>query len=364
MYINKHMHFKSVKASEDGFISIIVTMIFMIVLTLIVLSFAQLARREQRAALDRQLSTQAFYAAESGENDIFAAIQRGDIDALNSPARTRCNDPWPVSALTGNPISINSNLDTSSATEFTCVLYNPRPDNFLFQDLSTDRFTTGRFGNTDITDFYISWKGTRSDNSDGFMPAINSKSFPPSDSWSSKTGMLRIMLVPLDNLNRTDLRNHAFNGFLYPNNNSSAGQVGPVNWASGVGNSGALVGGECNNGNDPYKCEVHISSVANAGSGFLVVIRSIYQHNDAQICINAPGCDQQILGGQVVIDVTGKAGDVLRRIQTRRNINSSIDNYLPLGLTSINSICKQIVLDPINSPFVTDASAPSCPSLP
>ena len=41
----------------------------MIVMSLIVLGFAQISRRNQRESLDRQLSTQAFYAAESGVND-------------------------------------------------------------------------------------------------------------------------------------------------------------------------------------------------------------------------------------------------------------------------------------------------------
>jgi hypothetical protein len=54
---------------EGGFVSIIVCMIIMTILSLITIGFAQIMAREQRQALDRQLSSQAFYAAESGVND-------------------------------------------------------------------------------------------------------------------------------------------------------------------------------------------------------------------------------------------------------------------------------------------------------
>ena len=47
------------RAKQRGMASIIITMITMVIITLIVLGFATLSRREQRQSLDRQLSTQA-----------------------------------------------------------------------------------------------------------------------------------------------------------------------------------------------------------------------------------------------------------------------------------------------------------------
>ena len=59
---------------QRGIASLIITMVSMVIVTLIVLGFATLSRREQRQSLDRQLSTQAFYAAESGVEDARAVI--------------------------------------------------------------------------------------------------------------------------------------------------------------------------------------------------------------------------------------------------------------------------------------------------
>src|ERR1700761_8288581 len=63
---------KRIRRDEQGMVSILVTMIMVIVISLIVIGFAEVSRRNQREALDNQLSTQAYYAAESGVN---AAVQ-------------------------------------------------------------------------------------------------------------------------------------------------------------------------------------------------------------------------------------------------------------------------------------------------
>ena len=62
------------KLRERGVVSIMVSIVLMAVMTLIVLGFSEIARRDQRQTLDRQLSNQAFYAAEIGVNDAQQAI--------------------------------------------------------------------------------------------------------------------------------------------------------------------------------------------------------------------------------------------------------------------------------------------------
>ena len=59
---------QAIARNQDGLVSIIIVVILMIVISIIVLSFAKVVRNEQRQTLDRQLSTQAYYAAESGVN--------------------------------------------------------------------------------------------------------------------------------------------------------------------------------------------------------------------------------------------------------------------------------------------------------
>src|SRR4051812_1988899 len=98
-----------------GVVSIIVTILIMLVLSLIILGFAQLVRREQRQSLDRQLSTQAFYAAETGVNDAIKALNNSVLTGKKSDC-----DP------DGLGLGANVNkLDASGTVSYVCVLVNP-----------------------------------------------------------------------------------------------------------------------------------------------------------------------------------------------------------------------------------------------
>ncbi|MCA9330399.1 hypothetical protein KDA11_07130, partial [Candidatus Saccharibacteria bacterium] len=59
----------SIKHNEQGIVSIFVTIIIILLMSLIILAMVRNATREGRQSLDRQLSDQAFYNAESGIND-------------------------------------------------------------------------------------------------------------------------------------------------------------------------------------------------------------------------------------------------------------------------------------------------------
>src|SRR5690606_21212478 len=106
--------YKSTSENQQGVVSIVVTMIIMVVLTLVVTVFDQLARRDQREVLDRQLCTQALYAAESGIND---AQSRVVSDAANG-VFYNANDCDDYGSLT--------NLGTADAVT-TCILVNTTP---------------------------------------------------------------------------------------------------------------------------------------------------------------------------------------------------------------------------------------------
>ena len=60
---------KQLQKDQNGIASIIIVVVIILILTLVVLAMSRNANREQRQALDRQLSSAAFYAAESGIND-------------------------------------------------------------------------------------------------------------------------------------------------------------------------------------------------------------------------------------------------------------------------------------------------------
>lgn len=346
--------------AEQGFVSIVVTMILMIVLTLVVLSFSQLSRREQRSALDRQLSTQAFYAAESGINDYLKALSTLDLSLPANQSRDNCNDPPPV-------VGMDSKLDVTNKVEYTCVLYRTKPPNLKYNNVTDSQPTIVPISNDNLSKLKISWSST-----DGTYNTPLSASPAPlttQPAWTSSAGMLRIMLIPRKDIRRDRYIDSTFNGFLYPANgpqNSS----GSMDFGSGVGitKSGLLQNGNCHNNSTPLNCNMTIDNIpaASGTKGWFIVMWSIYRspENVVLTCVQGGGAGTETpcIGAQVIIDATGKAQDVIRRVEVRKPLQDNAGSFLPLGFQTVNSICKQIVVAP---PLIGDAgnfNSPPCPA--
>lgn len=347
--------------SQDGFVSIIVTLIMIIVITIIVLAFAQLSRREQRAALDRHLSTQAFYAAESGINDLAASIlaNPGGYFTLN-PSNTDC-------ATTSSIPGLNPVIDSNSKVEYTCVLYNTQLPDIRKEGITSEKVTLIPISNSvGLTRISISWWNDSGDTSFGTGPAGK---FTTQSNWTGDAGVLRVMLIPRGNINRLSYMGNTFHGYLYPVDGPST--MNTVTYASGYGfdNSGVIVSSNCNTDPTrltdparlyPYYCNAQITGLtAPQPRGWLLAIRSIYRDSDIVIdCFNGL-TNIDCLGGQAQIDVTGKANDVTRRVSVRKNVLPDTNGALPLGFQSVDSICKQIMITP---PQVEELNPSACPS--
>lgn len=355
MRLNKKL---TLSNNQDGLVSIIVTMILLIVLTLIVISFARMARREQRQTLDRQLSTQAYYAAESGVNDFSSAFDNGDIDISTEPNRTDCADTWPSAP------SINPNI--APGVEYTCVLYDSEPPMLEYSAVPTDRMTIFPVNNTDLTRLSISWQGSE-DTAGANFRSTPTGQFTPQGSWNSDTGVLRIMIIPRADPNLLNIRTGTFTSFLYPEQTGTSGAKGAIDYSAVAGripdpnlsfnNSGRIGSGFCNISSAPLACNVDITNLKYGSAGYLVVMRSIYTPSNVRIeGFNAAG-PTSLTGAQVMLDATGKAQDVIRRIQVRLPITVQAEGLLPAGFTSIENLCKQIELAP---PIIIDRAPGSC----
>lgn len=328
----------SLQQNETGLVSIVVTLIIMIVLTLIVLGFAQMARREQRLTLDRQLSTQAAYAAESGINDAKRAIFAKEADPNNpynisggSKNKNECppdGDP----GSNGDPNSILSSSKTSNklsdSVSYSCLLINQVVEKQEFSNVSTAGSTIITYNAVDedgedllsINALSLSWQST-----DTGAPTIYSgpeayPSLPQEPLWrSTKTnvGILRVDVIPVTDLSRGSLMNNQFTVFLYPGGNEEFVDYAPNNPNSDQ--QGKLIHARCNgpdvSAGKKYFCNAQITNLSTLGSKFVLRVRSLY--TDSRLEVGSPDPDSYSKGGQVEIDATGKAQDVLKRVRVR-----------------------------------------------
>ncbi len=346
---------------ENGMASILVTMIMMIVVTLIVIGFAQISIRQQQNTLDSQLNAEANYAAKSGinnaENVIISDINNGNTI---TPENSCNNSPT-------NPYIQNNVLDSKSGVEYTCVLVNPYPRSLVYSPLTPGQGqTVPVFGQSapgnpqNVSSIVISWQehGQPSNNGD-FSGCPNPGSFPQpgsaSGQWSGVSctaGVLQIGIVPASGwTNDQSLIADEHTAFLVPYAQSSS-------WTANMsGPQGQIVSGNCSpsgSGYD-YACYAILNNLPTQGStpGYYLRLLPFYESVDVAITAytsatpNKSSVIPQLSDAQATIDSTGKANYVLQRIQERVGINPVSANDLPSNaLQSTNSICKQFSVRP------------------
>jgi len=315
-------------ANQRGMISIMTTMILMIVISLIVLGFAQQARRNQRSTLDRQLSTQAFYAAESGVNDAAEIIKNTSLDKISN--KTSCSDKGTTNVYAS--LVDNNSIDSAHNVSYTCVLIDPAPNDVSYDSVSTTGTIVPLFSGTGgaFSTINMEWKSKTGSGTPttGCPNSYTSTStvFTPTTSWTCGYGVMRIDLVPVSGNNTANsYQSAARTVFAVP---VKAGTT-TYNFGS-EGNK--VIGVTCSD----TSCKLTVSGLTD--SEYYMRLISLYQDSSMTITSSLG-----LKGAQVKIDSTGKAQDVLRRIQVRLPLNTTgSQNQLPdNALQSTDSVCKR-----------------------
>jgi hypothetical protein len=367
------MHDKrlSIIGQEAGIVSMIVTVVLMLVLSLIVLSFATLMRREQRQTLDRQLNTQAFYAAESGVNDAAAylklhpAAKPYDDCKTNSPAQNF------IFAA-----GLNRSLDTAGSISYTCILVSPFPPILEYSHIGKNQSrvvpliptdSTGTPDSNNLQNIYISWENDNGVVDTSGCPAnVTPQPFPASNNWLAgcSTGMLRVDLVEIPSsgqFNRANLSERSNTFFLYPTQNNTGvvfqPQPGAVTFANQVDLKGVRCSPGAGTSKFTYACRATINvTAAAAKSTFYLRLKSIYVDHKVSIAADdATGAQPSLSQAQTIIDSTGKANDVLKRIQVRLSTSTLTGPFPEYPIQSLGSLCKRFGIAP---PDVVDILSP------
>jgi Tfp pilus assembly protein PilX len=359
--MNKHL---KLKTNQSGVASILVTIIMMIIISLVVLGFGQLSNREQSEALDRQLSVQAYYAAESGVNDAISAVNTFIANPENvgqpvPPNLTSCNPSSPtyISAP-------GTTLDSGAQLSYTCLLVDPTPSSLQYAKISQSQSqviyadpTSGSF-----SQLLFSWGDVQ--NSIPSNPVYScytsgtnpSTSLPPAQSagdsdtsWNAAcgAGVLRIDIVPANGLNQdTVYFLHPWCGLTGASCTADFATSEPFGTASG-----SVIPVNCSKSNTdqtmPNGCNFLLTDLPN-GAYYLRVL-PVYLDQALSISSPASGSIGVPYGtfsdGQITIDSTGKANSVLRRIKVYVPLEES-GVYPDYAIQSTTSICKEFDYSP------------------
>lgn len=339
---------KQLYRDQQGLVSILVTMIFLIVISLIVVGFAQIARREQRQALDRQLSAQAFYAAESGINiakDVINAPKGSSSYSKfnNSPAdKTICDNDDPI---------FKYELDGSNVKN-TCLLIDQAPRTLQWKSINPTKSTivpiraynSDRSVALDFTSLKFEWQNEFNPG-DQVRTNLELPEYSVWDSGNYVAPVLRVEIIPSDKspTTRTVLLNETATVLLTP---SASGSNVLVSDISGL-NQGGVVAAGCDT--TTRKCSATISGLSQ--HEYYLRIKSVYK--TATVTVSADGKSAagvvepaRIGGAQAEIDSTGKAVDVLKRVRVKMPYNNLNYDYPEGVLESADTVCKRLSVTP------------------
>jgi len=340
------------KLNQQGMVSIIVTLIMMMVISLIILGFSQVARHNQREVLDRQLGTQAFYAAESGINDVLNVYSTTDTAKWKNPTSSGCTGNGSVlyNNVSGTGTgSLNPNLSPNVA--YTCLIVNGSPSNLTYTNLKA-------LGNSLVIPINFSsatnnlefqWKSASGSSTSAATstncattPATNADVLPPADSWvSCDFGILRVDLFNMDynatQSNPTSADTMAGSTdtlYLVPGDGSYATtKVAPA--ALNTYGVPYVISATCTAG----YCTAFVAT--NSSQHFYARMSMIYKPS-ANVIVGSGTSGITFSGTQVLIDSTGRAQDQIKRIQVRVDLNPlSPPGY---ALQSTNAICKHFLI--------------------
>ncbi len=355
--------------NQKGMVSITVTVVFIMVISLVVLGFSQVSRRNSREALDRQLSAQAFYAAETGVNDIMNEIAKTIEEKREVSDQDICK---------GEYTRADGVVDKENDTSYSCALVNTKPDSLKYDNVTDNSIIVplnSEEGYLEENKFV--WSPAREIKSDSEVSKCDKVGgqHPKGDDWAKSCpyGVMRIDLMPINAgiLSDSDeARKNTMTLFVYPKWNGGTNLDNPTTISYPLDEDGALTGVVPQGKFEVASCNKDACAIKINGLKFTngyAKIRMIY-NKAASIQVfakNVPikSIDNTISGGategkfegQVVIDVTGKARDVLRRIQVRVSLTggptrTNYAGFSDYAIQSADSICKLYEVSPtVNS---------------
>lgn len=333
--------------NQTGLVSFMVTMILTLVITLVVMGFTQVANRNRREALDRQLSTQAFYAAESGVNNAIGIINSRMAAGLPVQPQDDCD----TGPYTTTPV-----LSASPRVEYTCIFVSPTvPDlesspttaSSVVLPLDLTDKAGGALPPSASVDIEFTWAVAAG--ADPNPTSCSSSGVFPQNNAANQCGygLLRVDLMQMN----------AFNSAVSAANNTKTFFMQPVSSTPGnlvsisnFGNPrGYIVPASCTTAAQTCRAVIRVSGSAKTPLNYTARITTLYRDTPRLVVDGrtASGTNAWFKNAQASIDVTGKAQDVLRRVKVRVPLGDfGTDNLPNGGVHSVSDVCKRFTTYP------------------
>ena len=335
------MSIKKLNQDNQGVISFFTVIFLTTLLIIITTAFIRLMVSEQRQATDNDLSSRAFFAAESGVDDAIADIR----DSIKTKGEL---DPTDLD----NPLdSCGSEvvLDPDSDISYTC--------RFISFDVTSlsGHLERGEIVNFDLVGVpdavsaRLKWHIPNEDQEgvNASRAVFNGQTWPgvganrPASEWTTDNvpALMRLQTVnyPTTGLNSASINNNI--SFAYPDNSGSPNGSGDVASTSKRVTACTLLASTSSS----YACQftfLDIDGPTNNANKFLR-LQALNNKTSYELQLLDSGGNPVEVPDQAVIDVTGKAGNVFRRIRVTVPLNTgNAEDIADYALLVDQRICK------------------------
>ena len=351
------------KKHETGAASLLVVMFMTIILTIVTIGFLRIALNEQRISTDDDLTSRAFFEAESGIEDARRAIQETLSGTLTDAQLNADNCDVPTPARYTDVLSSTAEFDIG----YSCMLIDYTPES-IRSDLSSANQTrqyqiipiNEGGGTTNIRNIRLQWHmDAPAPTGDGDVGAGvnlrgNQTNIPRYGNWSFPA-MMHVSFInyPAGNFGRADIIDSDM--WISPGNGS--GSTNPQRIFNGGGSNsinpsvdGEVLVASCANNNNDFSCTMDFFFNSLPPSRRLEVrITNLYRPTSLEMTMTAVNGDPLLFDeAQAVVDVTGRAGAVYRRVEAVLDL--STPDLLPeFAIQTASDICKDFAFtdDPL-----------------
>lgn len=316
---------KAIRTDQRGIVSLMVTLIMIFVISLLVIAFAQLTRRNQREALDRQQSSQAYYAAETGVNDAVTYLNANRDTPVNT---LNCPD---FNILQSKPATV----PIGGGASYACLKVNNSPTELVKSPLLQDDSMVWPIkASGNIKKLTVTWTAPTGINSPVCSLNPSTSTLPKNTNWPCSYGMMRFDLYNADAAGGINTANMAVNTrsfYIFPKNSGTGNVFDSTRANVGVASCVSNV------------CTANVKLPSSSSSNYYMRMSMLYR-DAGKITIvakNAAGSALGLSGAQAVIDSTGRAQDQLRRIQVRVSL---VGPSNVSGFATQADICKRLTV--------------------
>lgn len=362
------------KLRQRGITSIFVVIFASLLFSIIALSFAGLMNREQQRSSDDELSQSAYDSALAGVEDakrVIMLAQNDNAQAAQAIARNECNTIRAAGLISGGDVEAEVPIQSSTTglgselnQAYTCVkvsLESPNyevPLNQAMQSKLIPLYGASSFNTVEI-EWQMAGDTTLPCGQDSVDFSVNR--LCTLENWSSAENtpaMLRAQFIlpneTITNLDALNSDNVGNTVFLYPSQRVDTTQslnvldrfVFDYN-PSGSTSQHQPVAARCEpdvvSGDQTFQCRKRIQlgkTVARNSNFSMLRLSSLYKAAGTVRITLFNGSNRVDFNGvQPMVDSTGRANDLFRRVEARLSFASDV-RYVENAVDTTGSLCK------------------------